>query len=276
MVYISRTVDIDALGLYMPQRFKGSFRFSEPDPSSPRGHRTFDTLATQEMGAAVRWSAEIDPERIVLRPRIQPAVALVGLVILLLVSFGMAFLWVTFHHEALSDSYLGKESVGAFLVAFTLALLLWLLINGLAVRRAKRNTRNFRLSDVVNVGVAGRYVGFAALASSGATDLISGGQPQADCAPSPQLERARGTLVSLLKARLGGLAPARGSAPLEIGECVLVQFRAANGQQAAAMAELPPRTRAMVRDREREASEREEQDAATFARRLTAATHEYG
>jgi rhomboid protease GluP len=256
----------------MPQRFKGSFRFSEPHPSSPRGHRTFDTLATQEMGAAVRWSAEIDPERIVLRPRIQPAVAVVGLVILLLIGLGMAFLWVTLHHDALSEPDPGKGSVGPFLVAFTAALLLWLFLNGLAARRAKRNTRNFRLSDVVNVGVAGRDVSFAALASSGATDLISGGQPQADCAPSTQLERARGTLMSVLKARLGALAPAGGSSPLEIRECVLVQFRAANGQQAAAMAELLPGTRAVVRDREREASEREEQDAAKFARRLTAAT----
>jgi membrane associated rhomboid family serine protease len=160
----------------------------------------------------------------------------------------------------------------AFLVAFTVALLLWLLINGLAARRAKRNTRNFRLSDVVNVGVAGRYVGFAALVPSGATYSISGGQPQADCAPSAQLEQARGTLMSVLKARLVGLAPARGSSPLDIGECVLVQFRAANGQQAAAMAELLPKTRAVVRDWERESSEREEQDAAKFARRVTAAT----
>ena len=78
--------------------------------------------------------------------------------------------------------------------------------------------------------------------------------------------------MSVLKARLGGLAPASGSSPRAIGECVLVEFRAANGQQAAAMAELLPRTRAVVRDREQEASEREEQDAAKFARRLKAAT----
>jgi len=256
----------------MPQRFKGTFRFSEPAPSSPRGHRTFETLATQEMGAAVRWSAEIDPERIVLRPRIQPAIAVVGLVILLLISFGMAFLWVTLQEDSLSEPAPGKGSVGAFVVAFAAALLLWLLLNGLAARRAKRNRRHFRLSDVVNVEVAGRDVSFAALASSGATYLIFGGQLQADSAPSPQLERARATLMSVLKARLGALALTRGPSPLEIGECVLVQFRAANGQQAAAMAELLPGSRAVVRDREREASEGEEQDAAKFARRLKAAT----